>query len=202
MSLAAIKRDSSKPASYYKILDAAKELFFQFGIEKVQVSDIYEKAGVSKMTLYRSFENKYEIAFILMKNHCDEGMAQFHRIMDEEHVSFKDKMQEILLFKKQNNLNLSNQLLNDIYSGNENTQKIQDLFHELSDTILHEYKEYLISAQRNGEIKQELNVDFVIYTIAGIGKLVEDPSMRKLLGTANDVSDQFFTLIFHGILSE
>ncbi len=45
-----------------KLTEAGRSLFWKFGFTKVTVEEICQSAGVSKMTFYRYFENKTELA--------------------------------------------------------------------------------------------------------------------------------------------
>ncbi|MBN9390968.1 MAG: TetR/AcrR family transcriptional regulator [Chloroflexi bacterium] len=47
------------------ILDAAETLFLQRGIEKTSMVDIANQAGITKITLYRYFPNREDIALLL-----------------------------------------------------------------------------------------------------------------------------------------
>ena len=51
--------DSSKSLD---ILNTARQLFWKHGIRRVSVEEVCREAGVSKMTFYRSFPNKIELA--------------------------------------------------------------------------------------------------------------------------------------------
>lgn len=44
-----------------QVLDAARSLFSQFGLNKVTTDDISRHAGISKATLYKVYSNKQEI---------------------------------------------------------------------------------------------------------------------------------------------
>lgn len=58
-------RDSGKFQSEEQrdsILDAAEKLFLEAGIEKVTMQDIAQRAGITRVTLYRYFANRDEIA--------------------------------------------------------------------------------------------------------------------------------------------
>ena len=44
------------------ILDAAEKLFLESGIEKTTMIDIAERAGITRVTLYRYFANRDEVA--------------------------------------------------------------------------------------------------------------------------------------------
>lgn len=54
-----------------RILNAATELFRQYGFKTITMDDISRRAGISKKTLYQQFANKEEVV--------EATMAHFHR---------------------------------------------------------------------------------------------------------------------------
>ena len=44
------------------LVKQARELFWKHGIKRITVEEICSEAGISKMTFYRNFKNKVEIA--------------------------------------------------------------------------------------------------------------------------------------------
>lgn len=67
-----------------KILNAAAELFNEFGYDEASIPMICERAGVSKTTLHYYFPKKQDL-FIDMKNNFEELYAEnFHRIVEQE----------------------------------------------------------------------------------------------------------------------
>ncbi|MBN1927463.1 MAG: helix-turn-helix transcriptional regulator, partial [Prolixibacteraceae bacterium] len=48
-----------------QILQSAKKLFWKYGIRKVSIDEICREAGVSRMTFYRLFKNKIELAKVV-----------------------------------------------------------------------------------------------------------------------------------------
>ena len=54
--------DSKKSKSFISIQKSAKTLFWKYGMARVTVEEICREAGVSKMTFYRNFKNKNEVA--------------------------------------------------------------------------------------------------------------------------------------------
>jgi AcrR family transcriptional regulator len=50
-----------------RILDAAYELFSRAGVRSVGVDTVIEEAGVAKMTLYRNFESKDDLALAFLE---------------------------------------------------------------------------------------------------------------------------------------
>ena len=57
-----------------KILDAAEELFFHYGIKTITMDDIASHLGMSKRTIYENFPTKDDIISTLMKNHLGNNM--------------------------------------------------------------------------------------------------------------------------------
>ncbi|MDR1531324.1 MAG: TetR/AcrR family transcriptional regulator [Clostridiales bacterium] len=74
------RRDEKKKA----VLQAAFALFDQYGFDRVTVTDIAEKAHVSKVSIYNFFESKDNLRRIIMKNLFDEAIAQKAAFIEAE----------------------------------------------------------------------------------------------------------------------
>lgn len=48
------------------LLDTARQLFDQYGVDAVSMTQIAQEAGVGKGTLYRNFSNKVELCYALL----------------------------------------------------------------------------------------------------------------------------------------
>ena len=44
-----------------RILNTARDLFFKYGLRNVTMDDISSEVGISKKTLYQTYENKKDI---------------------------------------------------------------------------------------------------------------------------------------------
>jgi AcrR family transcriptional regulator len=62
------------------------------------VEEICKKANVSKMTFYRHFNHKNELAEIVLKKILEEGFQNYSTIMDQE-ISFPEKIKNIKLIR-------------------------------------------------------------------------------------------------------
>lgn len=49
-----------------KIEVTAKELFWKHGVKRVSIAEICEKAGVSRKTFYKHYDNKTDLALFLL----------------------------------------------------------------------------------------------------------------------------------------
>jgi AcrR family transcriptional regulator len=65
------------------ILSTAKDLFWKHGFRRVSVEEICKKSGISKMTFYRYFPNKIEVAKAVFDKVSREGYEQFQSILNE-----------------------------------------------------------------------------------------------------------------------
>jgi AcrR family transcriptional regulator len=76
------------------ILKKAKDLFFSYGLKGVSMDDVAKHAGISKKTIYKSFEDKIDLIQRLVSDlllcHC-EALKQCVE-------QAKDAVDEVLLF--------------------------------------------------------------------------------------------------------
>ncbi|KPU43242.1 HTH-type transcriptional repressor KstR2 [Oxobacter pfennigii] len=86
------KRRNDKKAV---IIQTALELFGKYGFEKVTVTEIAEKARVSKVSIYNFFESKDNLRRIIVKNILDESLCETKELVEKD-CNFIDKMREYL----------------------------------------------------------------------------------------------------------
>lgn len=86
------KRRNDKKAI---ILQTALELFSQYGFEKVTVTEIAEKAHVSKVSIYNFFESKDNLRRIIVKDILDESLEETKALVEKE-GNFVDKIGEYM----------------------------------------------------------------------------------------------------------
>jgi AcrR family transcriptional regulator len=75
-----------------KILYAAQELFFRYGIKRITMDDIAKHLSVSKKTIYQYFEDKNKIVDSLCAVSLTENEAKFRQIAENS----KDSIHEML----------------------------------------------------------------------------------------------------------
>ncbi|WP_372931944.1 TetR/AcrR family transcriptional regulator, partial [Mariniphaga sediminis] len=61
-------KENKKSKKYLEIMKTARELFWKHGFRRVTIQEICEKAGVSKMTFYKHFPNKIDLAKTVFTN--------------------------------------------------------------------------------------------------------------------------------------
>lgn len=68
--------DAPRKTAATRIFETALELFYQRGIRAVGVDEIVCQAGVTKPSLYRSFESKDALVAACLETFAAEGMAE------------------------------------------------------------------------------------------------------------------------------
>jgi AcrR family transcriptional regulator len=77
------------------IIQTALELFNKYGFDKVTVTEIAEKAHVSKVSIYNFFESKDNLRRIIIKNILDDSLKETKMLVEKE-CNFIEKMREYL----------------------------------------------------------------------------------------------------------
>ncbi|MCJ7802330.1 MAG: TetR/AcrR family transcriptional regulator, partial [Candidatus Marinimicrobia bacterium] len=57
-----VKTKDSESPKFKQIVETANDLFMRFGVKRITIEEICKTAKVSKMTFYKFFKNKIELA--------------------------------------------------------------------------------------------------------------------------------------------
>jgi AcrR family transcriptional regulator len=86
-----------KERSKEDIRKAAGELFSQFGVEKVSIVDIAQKAGVSQATIYNNFGSKEALVREFVTTVVDQLVNRVEEILTPDKL-YREKMAAFLRF--------------------------------------------------------------------------------------------------------
>lgn len=78
------------------IFEALMLLLDQKKYEDITISELAEKAGVSRMTYYRTYENKEDVVVQFLNSRTDELLKEFDKKSGDDYEWFKSIFQEIL----------------------------------------------------------------------------------------------------------
>src|SRR6056297_889499 len=145
---------------YIDIVKTAHKLFWKHGISRVTIEEVCRKANVSKMTFYKFFSNKVELGKTVIDNIMDENIRKYHSIMNED-IPFREKIKKQLRLKFEGTREISKELVNDIYSNKK--LGLHHYWHErtsaFTTAVMEDYKQ----AQKKGEIRQDMRIEFMFY---------------------------------------
>jgi AcrR family transcriptional regulator len=77
---------------HQNIYQSAMELFLQFGLQKVNVQEIADAAGVSKKTLYNHFDGKEDIFFRTIEWHIKEMLKFYNDLLADQDITLTEKL--------------------------------------------------------------------------------------------------------------
>ncbi len=188
-----------KASKYKLILNSAKDLFWKYGLNKVSVKEICKASNISKMTFYRNFKNKNALALKIFKDLTNNQFNLYKNIIASK-VSFSKKISDLINLKYQTSNNISKELLEDIYSE-KNTDLKSFLLNSQKQTQKEFYKDFKL-AQKKGEIRKDIKIEFLIYLLQDINKKLVDPKLVKLYNNEQEIIMEFTKHYFYGILPE
>jgi len=189
------RKNSTK--SQVAIIAAAKSLFWKYGISKVTVEEICERAGVSKMTFYRKFQNKYEVAEKVLAQLAQKGLEDYNEIMKAA-VPFNRKIQLLVKMKHDSAENLSEDFIRDVYGAQD--PKLKNILEEAQIRSSEAFYKDLIQAQKKGELRKDLKIDFVIYMINSLKEKMLDKNLTSMYSSTQQLADELTNFVFYGIM--
>ena len=184
---------TKKTKSQLAILKAAKDCFWKYGINKVTVEEICEKAGVSKMTYYRSFANKKVVAVMVLKDVINRSEQLYDTIMAKE-IDFPQKMKEVVLLEHEFSRGISQEFIADIMNNEE--EELQQLIIEANKNGQEKFIQHLKAAQKEGWVRKDLHFPFLTYMMNDINK-----KLRAMYESTEDLIMEMVNFFFYGIVS-
>lgn len=137
-----------------RILQAAQELFFKYGIRSISMDDIAKHLSISKKTIYLSYKDKDEIVHTLIKQKCFADLKYFESIhLDSENVI--EEMFSIMnhLGKIINEMNPS--MFYDLQKYHSNTWNLFKEFRE--EHIIKMVEEMITRGMKQGLIRPDIH---------------------------------------------
>jgi AcrR family transcriptional regulator len=176
-------KDYSKNKKYQAVFKKGKELFWKYGMKRVSIEEICNESSVSKMTFYKFFPNKVELAKSIIREMMEELLDEFSLCMLSD-VSVEEKIRKAIFMEVKISKDVSIEFVNDIYGNNE-TEIINLLQHykDQGKTMIYSI---LVQAQEEGIIRKDVKIDFIMYQF---DKLFENLNNDNLLSQYNSFQE-------------
>ena len=180
-----------------QILETSLELFWKFGYNRVTIEEICQKAPASKNTFYKHFENKFALIKFIMREAFRKGLEDYEAIMAEE-ICFEEKIKKIIDLKLKNTGDMSADFFRDLYlSGDEEIIRlIREMTEESMGFIHNSLKEF----QRRGEIRIDINLNFILYYLNNMQNMIKDQNLVNLYESPSQMIQELTSFFFYGIL--
>lgn len=179
-----------------KIHDAARELFWKHGFKRVSIDDICKIAGISKMTFYRYFPNKIDLAKTVYNHVMEEGYDKFKIIMNED-SSPEEKIHKLLLLKLEGTNQISPEFLTDFYTSKETGLKdfVQAKTIALWEVVIQDFRE----AQKKGIFRSDFNPAFIFYISQKLSESLDEPQLLQMFDNTQDMIMELARFFLYGV---
>jgi AcrR family transcriptional regulator len=175
-----------------QIVNTAEELFFRFGIKRVTVEEICQKANASKMTFYRYFANKIDLVKYISYAWLEKGEQKLDEVMAMD-IPFTEKLRIMLGYRLQVMATMSTEFIEEYMQ--------LDFYAPIQQAWLQRVVQFLIEAQKEGHIRPEVRPEFILRVFNKLNELVEDEYLKSLYPNYVELSREVFNLLYYGILT-
>lgn len=179
-----------------QILATGKELFWKFGFKRVSIEEICREAGVSKMTFYKFFPNKGELAKTVLDKVFDEIINKIERL-SEDHETPEKTLRKIMQLKAEGTRDISEEFIKDLYANPDEGIKV--FMEEKTSEMFKEIITFYEKGKEKGWIRKDLNIPFFLAFTRKITSLVYEEEMLSFFGSSQELIMEITNLFIYGI---
>ncbi len=185
-----------KSRKYKDIISVARDLFWKHGFKRVSVEEICRTAKVSKMTYYKYFPNKTELAKTIFNKVVEDGEKQFREIIKEDSPA-AEKIEKMILIKMESTNNISPEFLQDFYTGSEPELQafVEERTKKTWDLLINDFKQ----AQEAGIFRKDFKPEFMFKIQNMLIGIFEDESITGMFESRQELIMEFVNLMIYGI---
>jgi len=194
--------------SQIRLRDAAKSLFWKYGIRKVTVEEICKEAGMSKMTFYRNFKNKLSVVEEVIDELVQDGIKKYTELMGSD-KPFDEKFRIMVQLKKEGTKGISKEFVTDLIQIKDWQESQQEEVQLLAQKMMtHQQNQMklfiqdMAEAQKQGYIRADVRMDFILYLYHDIQQKLLDPVLNSMYENEDDLIMELMNYFFYGILEQ
>jgi AcrR family transcriptional regulator len=184
---------------YSAILESSRKLFWKYGFRRVTIEEICREAKTSKMTFYRFFPNKLEVARAVYDVVLENGLVQFRKIIEAD-TAPSEKIKEMLKLKMEGATDISNEFLSDFYNNPE--LGLQPYIEERTSALWVEIIGMFRNGQKEGWIRKDMNISFMFLFMQHCTGILTNKDFMKLFDSPQDLVMELASMIVYGITPE
>jgi AcrR family transcriptional regulator len=178
------------------LLNTGRRLFWKYGFRRVTVNEICKEADVSKMTFYRFFENKTDLAKTIFDREVKNAIDKFNEIIKSD-ISASEKMKNIIQMKIEGTNDISSEFLMDFYRSSDTGLK--EYVEEVTRNSWKEIIEGFRYAQQRGWFRKDFKPEFLFHISQKLVSVWTDVEMLKLYNSPQDLILEFANFFAYGI---
>ncbi|MDH5715756.1 MAG: TetR/AcrR family transcriptional regulator [Candidatus Aminicenantes bacterium] len=189
--------EDAKSAKFQQLVTTATELFLRHGIRRVSIEEICHTAKVSKMTFYKYFKNKVDLAKYAITQMVSEAIDKYRKLLDQD-IPYLEKVKQMVNMKMEQTDGFSRDSLGEFIQSTE--PEIAELLHRVRQESFQLILRDFIEAQKKGDIRQDVKPEFILYFFNHIVEMISDEELAKLYDSPQALIMELTNFFFYGIL--
>jgi AcrR family transcriptional regulator len=181
---------------YQNLINTARELFFKHGTKRVTIEEICEKADVSKMTFYKFFRNKEDLAMKILSELKDRIFSEQDEIMNQN-IPFMDKIKGIMNHFIKTSEELEDIFLDEMWGTDE---AFMNFFSTLKNKSNQLMIDFIKKGQKEGVIRKSLKPELIMYLAEVMENVMNSGRMKTIVPDPHERLDLMLNLTFYGIV--
>lgn len=188
-----------KTKKYDDILEASRKLFYKYGLRKVTIEEICTEAKVSKMTFYKYFPNKIDLAKTMFDTYIEHWLGKYREVMYSD-SSFPEKMDRFLEIKVDIAKDASRDFVTDLYQNP--IDDFKDYMEQWKIRGKAETIEMFTYAQQKGWMRKDLKPELMLLLIDKIYEIVMNEEFTSLYDKVSDLTREITKFFLYGVSGE
>jgi AcrR family transcriptional regulator len=180
-----------------QIYSTAKTMFMRHGFKRVSIEEICREAGVSKMTFYKFFANKFDLLKFILEKITSESLAEYRDILKQD-IPYAEKVTQMIQMKLKYTDEISQEFFNDLYKNAE--PELVAFWQQKTQEIMRLVLEDLKAVQAQGDVRAEIKPEFILYFLNHLFEIVKDDRLLQLYDSPQALIDELTRFFFYGIL--
>lgn len=178
------------------LLVAAKTLFWKFGYKRVTIEEICHEAKTSKVTFYKFYPNKIELAKKIIDQIVDKSMLELKYLV-ENAVSTPELLGTLIKAKKDGIHEISKEFVSDFYT--DSSLGLKEYMLIRINEVTNETIVGMKCLQERGLIRSDLNIPFFLHFAKKMDGFMDDPYLLSLFHSPEDLVMEITNLLTYGM---
>jgi len=178
-----------------QLMNTARELFKEKGFKAVTIEEICQKAGVSKVTFYKHYKNKNDLALALIKIIYEEAFAEGTKILNST-KPHRTRLHEFLEWKVKKLEVFTPPMLRDL---KDMDPSLTAFIQSKSKDSLIIFKNFIINGQEEGVFRKDINIPFIIHIITSLTNIFFKEDLEQYFDSYEKFTREFLDFLFYGM---
>lgn len=178
------------------ILKAALALFMEYGIQKVSIAEIANKAHVSQVTIYNYFESKDNLVRFVFKFYVDQVWDEQKQFLNSD-LPFNEKIKKIIFEKSMATKQMSERFFQDFMKDYASGQSyVEEIYKNEALPLLIQFFD---EGRKQGYIDSSISNESILFYMQMFQEYLQREEVAKM---ALPIAEDLTKLFFYGIVGK